>query len=119
MFCGHIVRHLSTMLNCSQERAGRYCGGLRVLNSYWVGEDSVYKFFEVIMVDPQHKVIRRDPRINWLCKAVHKHRKLRGLTAAGRKNRGLGKGHLYNKVRGGSRYANWKKHNTLSLKRYR
>ena len=71
------------------------------------------------MVDPQHKVIRRDARINWLCKAVHKHRELRGLTAAGRKNRGLGKGHLHNKVKGGSHYANWKKHNTLSLKRYR
>jgi len=102
-----------------QERAGRYCGALRVLNSYWVGQDSTYKFYEVILVDPQHKVIRRDPRINWLCKPVHKHRELRGLTAAGRKNRGLGKGHLRTKVRGGSRYANWKRHNTLSLRRYR
>lgn len=103
----------------SQERAGRYCGGLRVLNSYWIGQDSVYKFYEVILVDPQHKTIRRDPRINWLCKSVHKHRELRGLTAVGRKNRGLGKGHLHTKVRGGSRYANWKRHNTLSLRRYR
>ena len=40
------------------------------------------------MVDPQHKAIRRDPRINWICKAVMKHRELRGLTSAGRKNRG-------------------------------
>lgn len=102
-----------------QERAGRYCSGLRVLNSYWVGQDSVYKFYEVILVDPQHKIIRRDPRINWLCKAVHKHRELRGLTAVGRHNRGLGKGHLRIKVRGGSRYANWKRHNILSLRRYR
>ena len=86
----------------TQERAGRYCSGLRVLNSYWVGQDSVLKFFEVILVDPQHKIIRRDPRINWLCKAVHKHRGLRGLTAVGRHNRGLGKGHLRAKVRGGS-----------------
>merc|ERR1712088_593837 len=29
-------------------------GGLRVMNSYWVGQDSTYKYFEVIMVDPQH-----------------------------------------------------------------
>lgn len=39
-----------------QERVGRRCGGLRVLNSYWVGEDSTYKFYEVILVDPAHKV---------------------------------------------------------------
>lgn len=102
-----------------QERAGRYCGSLRVLSSYWVAEDSTFKFFEVIMVDPFHKAVRRDPRINWICKSVHKHRELRGLTAAGRKNRGMRKGHLYNKVIGSSRRACWKRRNMLSLRRYR
>lgn len=102
-----------------QERAGRYCGSLRVLNSYWVAEDSTYKFFEVIMVDPVHNAVRRDPRINWICKPVHKHRELRGLTAAGRKNRGMRKGHLYNKVIGSSRRGCWKRRNMLSLRRYR
>lgn len=29
--------------------------------------------------------IRRDPRINWICKPVHKHREARGLTATGKK----------------------------------
>ena len=102
-----------------QERAGRYCSSLRVLNSYWVAEDSTYKYFEVIMVDPFHKAVRRDPRINWICKPVHKHRELRGLTAAGRKNRGMRKGHGYNKVIGSSRRGCWKRRNTLSLRRYR
>lgn len=37
-------------------RVGRRCGGLRVLNSYWVGQDSTYKFYEVILIDPAHKV---------------------------------------------------------------
>lgn len=41
----------------AEERVGRRCGGLRVLNSYWVGQDSTYKFYEVIMVDIAHKVI--------------------------------------------------------------
>lgn len=108
-----------SLQSVAEERAGRYCGALRVLNSYWVGEDSVFKFYEVILVDPQHKAIRRDPRINWLCKAVHKHRELRGLTAVGRKNRGVGRGHRYNKVIGGSRHASWLRRNTLSLRRYR
>ena len=102
-----------------QERVGRKCGALRVLNSYWVSEDSTYKFFEVIMVDPFHKGIRTDPKINWICKPVHKHREMRGLTAAGKTSRGLGKGHKFNNTIGGSRHATWRKHNSLSLRRKR
>jgi large subunit ribosomal protein L15e len=103
----------------AEERVGRKCPNLRVLNSYWVNQDATYKYFEVILVDPQHKAIRRDPRINWIVKPVHKHREMRGLTATGRKNRGIAKGHLHNKVQGGGRYANWLRRNTLSLRRYR
>jgi large subunit ribosomal protein L15e len=90
-----------------------------VLNSYWVAQDSTYKFYEVICVDPNHKAIRRDPRINWICNAVHKHREIRGTTAAGRKSRGAKKGHLYNASRGGSRRGNWKRNNTQHFHRYR
>jgi ribosomal protein L15E len=39
-----------------QERVGRRCGGLRVLNSYWVAQDSTYKYYEVVLIDPSHKV---------------------------------------------------------------
>merc|ERR1711983_278159 len=35
----------------AEERVGRHCGALRVLNSYWIGEDSTYKYFEVILMD--------------------------------------------------------------------
>ena len=110
-----------SLRSLAEERAGRKCGGLRVLNSYWVCQDATYKYFEVIMVDPSHKVIRRDPRINWIVNPVHKHREMRGLTAAGRKNRGAGKGHLYNSATGlgSSRRAAWKRHNTNNLRRYR
>ncbi|KAJ3092304.1 60S ribosomal protein L15 [Quaeritorhiza haematococci] len=113
------LKYQRSLRATAEERVGRKCPNLRVLNSYWVNQDSTYKYFEVILVDPQHKAIRRDPRINWICKAVHKHRECRGLTAIGKKNRGLGKGHLHNKVQGGGRYANWLRRNTLSLKRYR
>jgi len=103
----------------AEERVGRRCKALRVLNSYWVGQDSTYKFFEVICADPMHKAIRRDPDSQWLCKAVHKHREMRGLTSASRKSRGLGKGHGYSKTIGGSRRACWKRNNSLSLRRKR
>jgi len=71
-----------------------------VLNSYWINQDGVYKYYEVILVDPNHKVvsignharctsadgdqIRRDPRINWIAKPVHKRREARGLTSIGK-----------------------------------
>ncbi|VVC94458.1 unnamed protein product, partial [Leptidea sinapis] len=103
----------------AEERVGRRCGGLRVLNSYWVAQDSSYKYFEVILVDPSHKAIRRDPKINWIVNAVHKHREMRGLTSAGRSSRGLGKGHRYSQTKGGSRRAAWIRRNTLQLRRKR
>ncbi|KAJ4870039.1 60S ribosomal protein L15-1 [Raphanus sativus] len=94
-------------------------GGLRVVNSYWLNEDSTYKYYEIILVDPAHNAVRNDPRINWICNPVHKHRELRGLTSEGKKNRGLrGKGHNNHKNRP-SRRATWKKNNSLSLRRYR
>ena len=108
-----------SLRSVAEERVGRRCGNLRVLNSYWVNEDATYKFYEVILVDPNHTTIRNDARINWIAKAVHKHRELRGLTATGKKNRGHGKGHGYHKTIGSGRHQNWKRRNTLSLRRYR
>jgi len=89
------------------------------LNSYWINQDSTYKFYEVILVDPSHKTIRKDPRINWIVNPVHKHREMRGLTSAGKKSRGLGKGHKFNKTIGGSRHASWRRRNTTQFHRYR
>ena len=55
------------------------------------------------MIDIHHAAVTRDPKINWMCAAVQKHRELRGLTAAGKSSRGLGKGHKFNQAKGGSR----------------
>ena len=61
----------------------------------------------------------QDARVNWLCKPVHKHRELRGLTSAGKSYRGLrSKGHSATKARP-SRRSNYWRRNSLSLKRYR
>jgi large subunit ribosomal protein L15e len=100
----------------AEERVGRKLGGLRVLNSYWVGQDGTYKFYEVVLVDPAHKAIRDDPRINWICNPVHKHREMRGLTSAGKSGRGLRvKGHRNAKTRP-SRRANYKRRNTQRIR---
>ena len=113
------LKFYRSIRSVAEERVGKRLQNLRVLNSYWVGQDSTYKFFEVILVDPSHKAIRRDPKINWITRPVMKRRELRGLTAAGKKYRGLkAKGLSDNKNRP-SRASNWKRRNTLSLRRYR
>jgi len=103
----------------AEERVGRRCPALRVVNSYWIGQDSTFKFYEVVLVDPHHNAIRHCAETQWLCKPVAKHREMRGLTSAGRKSRALGKGHKHNNTIGGSRRAAWKRHQKLSLLRKR
>lgn len=103
----------------AETRVGRRCPNLRVLNSYWVNQDATFLYFEVVCVDPFHKAIRRDPKINWICKTSMKHREMRGLTSAGRKARGLrtkGNGAAHSRP---SKAAAWKNNNRLSLRRYR
>ena len=101
----------------AEEKVGRRCSNLRVLNSYWVAQDAAFKFFEVICVDPAHNAIKRDPRINWIVSEKHQRRELRGLTSAGKKYRGLRmKGYRANGKRP-SRRANWKRRNTQYIRR--
>lgn len=73
----------------AEEKAQRKFPNLEVLNSYYVAEDGMYKWFEVIMVDKHHPVIKSDPKINWICEKQHRRRVFRGLTSAGKKARGL------------------------------
>ncbi|KAH3760814.1 hypothetical protein Pelo_7377B [Pelomyxa schiedti] len=116
-----VHKHKSSMnlRRVAEGRVGHRCKNLRVLNSYWIGQDSTYKYFEVILVDPFHPAIRNDPKSRWICNPVHKHRELHGLTGAGKAYRGLyGKGHCFKKQRP-SRHASWRRRNTLSLRRYR
>jgi large subunit ribosomal protein L15e len=73
----------------AEERCARTYPNLRVLNSYWVGEDGRQKWHEVILVDPEHPAIENDSDLNWICDDSQTDRSLRGLTSAGTRNRGL------------------------------
>jgi large subunit ribosomal protein L15e len=73
----------------AEERAAKHFPNLEVLNSYWVWEDGVYKWFEVIMVDPNHPSIQSDSDLKWITEASNKRRVHRGLSSAGKKTRGL------------------------------
>lgn len=52
------LKPTKNLRSLAEERVGRACGGLRVLNSYWINQDSTYKYYEVVLVDPAHKAIR-------------------------------------------------------------
>ena len=106
------LKKIRSHRSVAEEKVGRRCSNMRVLNSYWVGQDAVYKFYEVIVVDPAHTAIKKDPRINWIVSEKHNKRELRGLTSAGKRYRGLRqKGYRANKIRP-SRRAHWKNANT-------
>ena len=75
----------------TEERVSRAYPGLEVLNSYPVGEDGKQKWFEIILVDPNHPRIKKSKDIAWISSGKHKDRAGRGLTSAGKKSRGLRK----------------------------
>src|SRR3989344_5279208 len=80
----------------AEERAQKQFTNLVVLNSYWVAQDGEYFWYEVILVDPDHPVIKADPKINWISSQNNRSRAFHGVTSAGKKSRGMigkGKGH--------------------------
>lgn len=72
-----------------EEKAQKKFPNLEVLNSYWVGQDERYYWYEIIMVDVYHPQIVADKQINWIVSNKHTRRVMRGLTSSGRKSRGL------------------------------
>ena len=84
----------------AEKRVARRYPNMEVLNSYHVTQDGKSLFFEVILVDPHHPVIKSDKNLNWLSPdpkknngqskhGRHRGRVHRGLTSAARKSRGL------------------------------
>ncbi|MEM4665292.1 MAG: 50S ribosomal protein L15e [Sulfolobales archaeon] len=89
----------------AEERANRRFPNLEVLGSYYVGEDGMYKYYEVVMVDPHHPSILSDPEISWVANPSQRGRVFRGKTMAGRKMRGL----LKSRGLKGTHHYKWKK----------
>lgn len=86
----HIRKNL--MMNykwIAEQRTSNKYRNLEVLNSYQIGKDGIYYFFEVICVDPSKPEIKNDQVMKWVSKRENKKRALRGLTSAAHKSRGL------------------------------
>lgn len=50
----------------AEDRAARKYPNMEVLNSYWVWQDGVNKWYEVIMVDPSSPSIKTDKVVGWV-----------------------------------------------------
>ena len=93
---GRKVRNLTIRKSLSlnyraiaEQRAARKYKNLEVLNSYNIGKDGTYAFFEVILVDPHKQEIQTDRTINWIALPKNKGRAFRGLTSTNKISRGL------------------------------
>ena len=60
----------------AEQRVNRKYKNMEVLNSYWVGEDGNYKYFEVLLVDPTKATVN-------ISSAVRQGKSFRGLTYSG------------------------------------
>lgn len=87
-FHKHLTLHQSYQ-HIAEVRVQRDFPNLVVLNSYWVGEDGRHRWYEVILVDPDHPVIKSDASLQWLSEKKHRSRVFHGKTSASRKFRGL------------------------------
>ena len=73
----------------AEERAADRYPNMEVLNSYYVGEDGLYKYYEVILLDKASPTILGNRNTSWIAEPQNKGRVYRGLTSAGYKGRGL------------------------------
>ncbi len=95
---GRRPKRYGTRLNLSknyqqiaEERAQKKFVNLTVLNSYWVMQDGVYYWYEIIMVDPKHPVIKSDKNLKWIQSKRSGSRVFHGKTSSGKKGRGMRK----------------------------
>ena len=64
----------------AEQRVQRKYQNLEVINSYYVGEDGKYKWYEVILADPNNPNVYNREEYSWLLNSKNRKRALRGLT---------------------------------------
>ena len=61
------IKWAKSCKHIAEERVPKKYPNLEVLNSYYLWSDGRHHWYEVILVDPSHPVIKNDHRINWIC----------------------------------------------------
>lgn len=82
---GRFFTPRQNLQSIAEKRVARHFPNLEVLNSYPVGEDGKNHFYEVLLVDPHHPVVKGDRKINWISR--QRRRVFRGRTSAARRSR--------------------------------
>ncbi|MFA4960865.1 MAG: 50S ribosomal protein L15e [Candidatus Pacearchaeota archaeon] len=85
----HIRKNLKmNYREIAEQRAARKYNNMEVLNSYNIGQDGIYGFYEVILADRASPEIKSDKELSFVTKGG-KGRSLRALTSAAIRARGL------------------------------
>ncbi|MBI1973149.1 50S ribosomal protein L15e [Candidatus Woesearchaeota archaeon] len=71
----------------AEQRANKRYVNCEVLNSYYVAQDGMYDWYEIILIDRAHQQILAHPVLRNI--AAQRGRVYRGLTSSGKKSRGL------------------------------
>jgi large subunit ribosomal protein L15e len=82
---GRFFSRKKSLQSIAEERAAAKYRNCEVVNSYFVGEDGVFKFFEIILAD-RNLGATADRYAGVI---AQRGRTFRGLTSSGRKHRGL------------------------------
>lgn len=86
----HIRLNLSmNYKEIAEQRVARRYNNCEILGSYWIGQDGLNYFYEVILADRNAPTIKSDKELKYLVKPANKARAFRGKTSSGRKARGL------------------------------
>jgi large subunit ribosomal protein L15e len=82
---GRFFAHGKSFQAMAEERAARKFANCEVVNSYYVGEDGSYKFFEAILADRNHPAVNSDSFYRGILN--RKARAFRALTHSGLRHR--------------------------------
>ncbi len=63
----------------AEQRVQKKYPNLEILGSYYLSEDGISKWFEIILVDPNIPEIKNDKNMKWITEKQHRRRVLRGL----------------------------------------
>lgn len=84
---GRYYTRSKSMQAIAEERATKKFTNTEVLNSYFVGDSGTHEYYEIIMLDRDSPVVKSDKFYSQVISK--KNRAVRGLTASGRRHRGL------------------------------
>ncbi|MDE1825359.1 MAG: 50S ribosomal protein L15e [Candidatus Micrarchaeota archaeon] len=84
---GAYYAFVKSLQSRAEEKAARKFTNCELLNSYYVGEDGEYKFYETIFVDRNAPTVLNNPQYTQLI--ANRKRVYRGLSSSGRKHRGI------------------------------